>query len=80
MTKKDKLLQRLMSRPTSLSYLDIERALIIMGFVKIEVKGSHKKFKHPLLNKDIVIPIHNNDCKDFYKKMVAKILKKEFNR
>jgi predicted RNA binding protein YcfA (HicA-like mRNA interferase family) len=39
-------------------------------------KGSHKKFKHSSLVTDLVIPVHNNDCKDFYKTQAAKIVKK----
>ena len=33
------------------------------------------KFKNKSLRNDIIIPIHNNDCKNFYKKQTFKILK-----
>jgi len=71
MTKIDKIIEQLLNRPTSLRYAEIEKALLYLGFEKIEAKGSHKKFKHSLLKYDLIIPIHNNDCKDFYKKQAS---------
>lgn len=78
MTKRNKLLQRFLKSPVSVKYLQIENILIELGFEKIEAKGSHKKFKHVLLDSDLIIPVHNNDCKDFYKKQVAKFIMKYF--
>ena len=75
MTKKEKLLEKFMSNPSSLHYSDIEKILIEKGFEKIPAKGSHQKFKHPSLSSDLIIPIHNNDCKEFYKKLAMKIIK-----
>jgi len=78
MTKKSKLLQKLLARPTSLKFGEIETILLDLGFKKLEAKGSHKKFKHAKLPNDLIIPVHNNDCKDFYKKLVSKLVKKYF--
>jgi len=75
MTKKDKLIQKFLKNPTSLHYQEIEKILLKFGFQKIHAKGSHNKFKHPLLQNDLIIPIHNKDCKSFYKKYSAKIVK-----
>ena len=75
MTSKDKLLTKFFAYPQSLKYREIEYLLLDNGFLKIVAKGSHIKFKHPLLSKDLVIPVHNNDCKIFYKKYAQKILK-----
>lgn len=75
MTKKEKLFLKFEKNPVSLKFSEIEKILIDLGFVKFEAKGSHRKYKHTLLEKDIIVPIHNNDCKDFYKKMIHKYIK-----
>lgn len=79
MTKIEKLIEKFLNRPTSLKYSEIEKVLITIGFEKINAKGSHKKFKNSHLEHDLVIPVHNNDCKDFYKNLAAKTIKKYFN-
>ncbi|MFC1809969.1 type II toxin-antitoxin system HicA family toxin [Patescibacteria group bacterium] len=76
MTKLEKTVQQLLNRPASLRYVEIEKVLKYHGFEIIMAKGSHKKFKHPSLANDLVIPVHNNDCKDFYKTLASKIVKK----
>lgn len=78
MSKIEKLVKQFLNRPTSLRFADIEKVLLHFGFIKIEAKGSHKKFKNSHLSHDLVIPVHNNDCKDFYKKLAAQTIKKSF--
>lgn len=46
--------------------------LIHYNFEFIQAKGSHTKYKHPRLENDLIIPVHNNDRKDFYKKEAKK--------
>ena len=75
MTKKEKLLEKFLSSPSALHYSDIEKILLLKGFKKIPAKGSHQKFKHPFLTSDLIIPIHNGDCKEFYKKLAMKSVK-----
>ena len=75
MTKINKKVEKFLRNPASCKYLDIEMILIYFGFEKINAKGSHIKFKHSRLQNDLVIPVHNNECKDFYKLEV----KKRFN-
>jgi predicted RNA binding protein YcfA (HicA-like mRNA interferase family) len=75
MTKIDKTVSKFLKNPTSLRYSEIEKILLYLGFEKVEAKGSHKKFKHSLLEHDLIIPVHSNECKDFYKKQAAKIVK-----
>lgn len=72
----DKLKKKFKSSPISLKYSEIEKILIYFDFEKISTKGSHIKFKHPKLENDLIIPIHNNDCKDFYKKQANKFIHK----
>ncbi len=74
MTRKDKLIQKFLEAPASLRYLQIEKILLEKGFEKIRAKGSHAKFKHSALQADLIIPIHHNDCKNFYKKLAAKLI------
>jgi len=75
MTKIEKTVRKFLSRPESLPYFEIEKVLGFFGFDLIPAKGSHKKFKHPSLEHDLVIPVHNNDCKNFYKIQASKIVK-----
>jgi predicted RNA binding protein YcfA (HicA-like mRNA interferase family) len=76
MTKINKLVEKFLLNPTSLKYRDIENILNHFGFEKINAKGSHVKFKHPQRISDLVIPVHNNDCKDFYKEKARKEINK----
>ena len=76
MTSLEKLKNKFITNPSSLRYKDIEKILLYLGFKKISTKGSHTKFKHHKLGKDLIVPIHNNDCKEFYKKQIKKIIQK----
>jgi len=75
MSQIEKLVAKFLNNPTSLKYSQIEKILLNFNFKKIQAKGSHIKYKHNHLNKDLIIPIHNNDCKDFYKNLIAKYIK-----
>lgn len=76
MTQKSKLLRNLKNNPGGLKYRDIEKILLMLGFEKIKTKSSHVKFKKENFDRDLVIPVHNNECKDFYKKQIYKQIKK----
>ena len=76
MNKQLKTLKKFLENPQALSYIEIENLLVTIGFEKIEAKGSHKKFKHPRLNINLIIPVHGNDCKSFYKNYAKKTLLK----
>ncbi len=78
MTSTVKLLEKFLNHPDSLRYREIEKLLIQLGFEKNEARGSHKKFKHPNLSTNLIIPVNNNDCKTFYKNLIAKIIKTNF--
>ena len=79
MSKIDKKVEKFLKNPTSCKYSDIEIVLIYFGFEKINAKGSHLKFKHLRLQSDLVIPLHNNECKDFYKMEAQKRIKEVKN-
>lgn len=79
MSKKEKLLNKFFRNPGTIKYPEIETLLLDSGFIKFEAKGSHKKFKHNMIKTDLIIPVHNNDCKQFYKKYVKKLLESLHN-
>lgn len=74
MSRIEKLLQKFRKTPESVKSQELENILLHLGCEKILAKGSHVKFKHQKLKYDIVIPVHNNDCKSFYKKQALKQL------
>ena len=76
MTSIEKLLLKFLNNPVGVRYSEVERLMLNLGFEGLQAKGSHVKFKHRLLERDLIIPVHNNDCKDFYKVYVAKVIKK----
>ncbi len=75
MSKKDNIIKKFKNNPTSVSLNELEFILKITGFQKISIKSSHIKFKNTISGENIIIPVHNNNCKDFYKKLVYKIIK-----
>lgn len=76
MSQKEKLLQKFLDRPESLKYAQICLVLQMVGFVQVPVKnGSHEIFKHPQLQYNLTIPVHNNDCKKYYKIKASSLIK-----
>jgi predicted RNA binding protein YcfA (HicA-like mRNA interferase family) len=73
-SKKDKLIEKFRLNPSSVRYNEIILVLQNIWFEKLDAKWSHVKFKHLKMNNDIIIPVHNWECKDFYKKQTLKIL------
>jgi predicted RNA binding protein YcfA (HicA-like mRNA interferase family) len=78
MDRKKKVFLRFLRSPKSLKYRDIEYLLLKAGFREVSTRGSHKKFVHTLTKKQILIPIHRNECKNCYKYKIAKIVSKYF--
>lgn len=72
MSQITKLVDKFINDPASVKYSELEKILIHFGFEKIKAKGSHVKFKHVTHRYDLIIPIHHNECKDFYKKEAKK--------
>lgn len=71
----EKLLGKFLNSPGSIRFNQIENLLLQVGFQKISVRGSHRKYRHPLLKNCLIVPVHNNDCKKFYKVYIAKLIK-----
>lgn len=71
---REKLIRKFLLQPESLKYRQIEKLLLYLGFEMIFAKGSHRKFKHPAMKEGLIIPVHNNDCKNYYKKVIAEII------
>lgn len=76
MTQKEKLVDKFLQSPASIRYAQLVALLEHYGFEKVDAKGSHVKFKHPRLTSDLIIPVHNNECKDFYKQQAKKLIEK----
>jgi predicted RNA binding protein YcfA (HicA-like mRNA interferase family) len=76
MTKKSKLVEKFLENPDSIRYSQLVTILEEYGFERIQAKGSHVKFKHPKLSEDLIIPIHNGDCKEHYKQQARKFVEK----
>jgi len=74
MNKFKKRLYKLLESPASLHFKEIRTILAQLDFKEIQAKGSHIKLKHKKLKYDLIIPIHNQDCKVFYKKQIAKTI------
>ena len=68
MTKEEKTIEKLLHRPTSLKYNEIENLFLNYKFKVEQRKWSHKKIS---LKQDeekyVIVPLHKNDCKDVYK-------------
>lgn len=75
MTQRDKLFNKFMQDPSSVSYKELQNILSWYEFEKIEAKGSHVKFKHSLFERDLIIAVHNKDCKPYMKKEAQRRLK-----
>jgi predicted RNA binding protein YcfA (HicA-like mRNA interferase family) len=67
MTYVEKRIKKFLRDPKKCNYADMVAVLGHFGFTKIQAKGSHVKFKHSRLKSDLIVPVHNNECKDFYK-------------
>jgi predicted RNA binding protein YcfA (HicA-like mRNA interferase family) len=71
MSQIEKVLKKFAQAPQNARYADIEKILHHLGFEEIQAKGSHVKWKHQKMRHDIIIPVHNGECKNFYKKQIA---------
>lgn len=69
-----KLLKRFMESPAKVRYASIERLLLSLGFERVPAKGSHVKWKHHRLPHDLIVPVHNGECKPFYKEQIARVI------
>lgn len=76
MSQKEKLIKKFLRNPSSVKFKQLILILLYSGFEKISAKGSHVKFKHNKLQEDLIIPVHNNDCQDFYKEQAKTFIEK----
>ena len=75
MSRKEKLIKKFLDCPRSLRYPQIEKLLLYFGFRLAGIKGSHRKFRHPNIRRDLIVPVHGGDCSRRYKHAIAKIIK-----
>ena len=81
MSKKDKLLKRLKSKPTDFTYDELKTLLNYLGFIennKGKTSGSAVKYINIIYNKEILLhkPHPNNLLRQYQIKHVIEILKK----
>lgn len=75
MSQKKKLLRKFLERPATLRYWEIVNVLLYLGFEHSRGKGSHNIFYHPKIARDIILPLHHNDCATYYKVEASNIIK-----
>ena len=73
MTQYEKLLEKFLLNPTSITLKDLIKILENNWYEYRAWKWSHNLYTNEKWNR-IVIAVHNNDCKKSYKKEVKKIL------
>ena len=81
MSKKDKLLKRLKSKPSDFTYDELKTLLNYLGFNednKGKTSGSAVKYKNSIYNKKILLhkPHPSNLLKQYQIKLVIEVLKK----
>lgn len=76
MNRKVKKLEKFLKNPGSLRFAQIHVLLLDLGFKHKRISGSHHFYQNAKLSADISIPTHNNDCKQVYKKLASKLIKK----
>ena len=76
MSQKQKLIAKFLDRPKTIKYRELVMILEYFGFVQIPAKGSHVKYCHYKLTTDLIIPVHKNECKDFYKELAKEYIQK----
>jgi len=75
MEKSEKLVEKFLQNPIRLKYSQIEKVLLHFGLGHSQGKRSHQKFFDPFSQKFLIIPVHNNECKYFYKREALRIVK-----
>jgi len=75
MSQIEKLIGKFIKNSASIKYRDLKKIFEYIGLEEVSTKGSHVKFKHYSLKQDLIIPVHNNECKDFYKLQAKKTIK-----
>ncbi len=73
MTKLEKLIKKFIEQSETINVRDIEKIALYNGYEKVRQTWSHSIYKKAQ-SPDIILPIHNNDCKPIYKKQAKSIL------
>jgi len=75
MTKRDKLVRKMLQKPSNLRFCDVKTLLDHFDFKNVRTKGSH----HIFSNGDLIIsvPVHDNIVKRTYLEKIIKLLNLE---
>lgn len=74
MTKKEKLIEKLLQTPKGMRFDEIAQILENAGFKNVRSRGSHFVFKNSESGKRVVIPTHDNTVKKCYLEEIIRIL------
>ncbi len=66
MTKIGKLLAMVLANPGgALSFRDFERLILAAGFVLMRIRGSHRAYRHPGVDRLLVVQPRGKDAKPY---------------
>lgn len=65
MTRRDKLIAKIVARPTTASFQDVRAVLIMYGWEHASTRGSHARFRKRG-ERSIIVPISNQQVKRVY--------------
>lgn len=73
MTRRDKVVQRIVRRPADASFEDVRNIFVMYGWIYARTKGSHASFTKPG-ERTHVIPVHGSRVKRIYLDRVCELL------
>ena len=73
MTQKEKLIEKLLNRPTSLRYNEIIKLFTTDNYIIRQGKWSHLLVINKTSSDYVTVSLHNNDCKDYYKERLSQL-------
>jgi predicted RNA binding protein YcfA (HicA-like mRNA interferase family) len=77
MTKKQKLLQRLLSGSKNIRFDEFVTVILAFGFTRVRISGSHHIYEHPNVPQPISIqPDQNNQAKAYQVRQFTKLIEK----
>lgn len=73
MTRRDKLVERIVRRPPDASFEDVRQVFVMYGWIYARTKGSHASFTKPG-ERTQVIPVHGGRVRRVYLDRVCEVL------
>lgn len=73
MTQFEKLLEKFLKNPESVSLSELQKIILSQGFIEKDAKWSHIRYTKED-ETQIILALHNNSVKNGYKKRICKQL------